>query len=267
MNTLEIPFEMMRRLDALWTFMLLFTRYVGFFYIIPGLGEGAKGITIRLPAVAILSFVSMQTAVYAPPPSDVFVLCATMAMEFLLGTLFGMVPLLIVSGAQTAAQLASTSMGFGAGQLFDPTTGGSVADLGRLLGDLTVILFLLLGGDHVAIHAVSGFAGKLTAGSFMMTDLTVNLFIERTGDIFRVGVLLSAPVIVALLLTQFVMGLVTKAVPTVNIFIVSFPLTIGIGLFLTIAALPDMMQFMVKEISGLDNTFIAITRDAHMVEP
>ena len=41
--------------------------------------------------------------------------------------------------------------------------------------------------------------------------------------------MLSAPVMVALLLTQFVMGLISQAVPTVNIFIVSFPLTIGIG--------------------------------------
>lgn len=261
---LDVAFKIAERLDVVWTFMLLLSRFSGFFSIIPGLGEGSKGLTIRIPAIAILSYCSMVDGQYAPVPSNIVILGVELGFEYLLGMLIGTIPLLIVNGVQTGAQLASSSMGFGANQLLDPTTGGNVSDLGRLMGDLTTILFLIMGGDHVVLQAVSGFSGSLVPGSYVITELSAQLFIDRAGDMLRVGILLSAPVVVALLLTQFVMGLLSRAVPTINIFIVSFPLTIGIGLFLSVIALPDVMRFVTHEFTGLDNIMLAITRDAVM---
>jgi flagellar biosynthesis protein FliR len=58
------------------------------------------------------------------------------------------------------------------------------------------------------------------------------------------------------------MGLISKAVPTVNIFIVSFPLTIGIGLILTLLMIPELMQAAEKLIVSTDNSIAVITEDA-----
>ena len=68
----------------------------------------------------------------------------------------------------------------------------------------------------------------------------------------------ASPVIVALLLTNFVMGLITKAVPQVNIFIVSFPLTIGIGLVLSALSLPEIMVLFDREIAGIESTIAVL---------
>jgi flagellar biosynthesis protein FliR len=65
--------------------------------------------------------------------------------------------------------------------------------------------------------------------------------------------MVSAPVMVALLLTQFVMGIISRAVPTVNIFIMSFPLTIGIGMVITVLALPEVMRYVTNQYSSTDN--------------
>jgi flagellar biosynthesis protein FliR len=132
---------------------------------------------------------------------------------------------------------------------------------------LVVLLFLLLGGHHVVIYAVSGFSGQIIPGTFLSQGNSVELFVDRTADIFRVGALVASPVIVALLLTQFVMGMISKAVPTVNIFIVSFPLTIGIGLALSVLALPTMVKFTSQELTGIENTLIAVSHSALSVEP
>jgi flagellar biosynthetic protein FliR len=72
--------------------------------------------------------------------------------------------------------------------------------------------------------------------------------------------MIAAPVIVALLLTNFVMGLISKAVPTVNIFIISFPLTIGIGFFLTMFALPEVAYFLQREMMELERLTALVTR-------
>ena len=104
-------------------------------------------------------------------------------------------------------------------------------------------------------------------GSFTISEATLRLVIERSGDIFAACVLISAPVIVALLLTQFVMGLVTKAVPSVNIFIVSFPLTIGIGLVLTALALPDTLRFAEQELQKVEADVVTVSADLEQAPP
>jgi flagellar biosynthetic protein FliR len=136
------------------------------------------------------------------------------------------------------------------------------SDLARILGDLAVVVFLLVGGHHVAIQAVAGLGGAIVPGQFSVGPQAAELLIDRSADIFRVGVLLSAPLLVAMLLTNAVLGLISKAVPSVNIFIVSFPLTIGIGLILTVLALPDVVRFVNREFTGMENSILAVTRDA-----
>ena len=257
----QFAHDVFNNIHIAWTFILLIVRFTGFFTVVPGLGEGVRGIMLRMPAVMVLAFTSLRPDTYAAMPLDFLSMFFQMLCEYLFGMLIGIIPLFLLAGVQMAAQLASTSMGLGASQLIDPTTGGNVSDLARLCGDLTIIFFLMIGGDHVAIYAVSGVAGDTLVGSFVPSSFTAEFLINRSAHIFYVGALLASPVIVALLLTQFVMGLVTKAVPTVNIFIISFPLTIGIGLTLSVLALPDMMVFVRKEITGLESAFVLLLRD------
>ena len=54
------------------------------------------------------------------------------------------------------------------------------------------------------------------------------------------------------------MGMISRAVPTVNIFIVSFPLTIGIGLILTVLSLPEVLHYSTREILGLEQQVAAV---------
>ena len=64
--------------------------------------------------------------------------------------------------------------------------------------------------------------------------------------------MISAPVIVALLLTNFVLAIISKAVPTVNIFIVSFPITVAVGLGISILALPEAGHYLARQYTRLE---------------
>jgi flagellar biosynthetic protein FliR len=91
----------------------------------------------------------------------------------------------------------------------------------------------------------------IAPGTFMMSAAGLEAFMEQTGRIFQIGCLIAAPVVVALLLANFVMGLISKAIPTVNIFIISFPLTIGIGFAISVLALPEVANFLAREMTRL----------------
>jgi len=255
----------LENVDTIWTFKLLAIRFAGMMLVLPGIGGGEKGMFIRFGAILVLSFASLATSPTATLPPHLLLMIVEGGSEFLLGFGIGLIPVLIIAGVQTGAQLSATTMGLGAAQLVDPNMGVNTNSLARVIGDLGVILFLALGGHYVVIHAVSGLGGQMVPGTFLLGDLSVEMLINRTAQVFTIGAMISAPVIVALLLTQFVMGLITKAVPTVNIFIVSFPLTIGIGLVLSAVSLPDVMLYLQREFTGIENSILILTDDVRQV--
>jgi flagellar biosynthesis protein FliR len=258
--------QLFANLPIAWTFMLLMARFTGLFLVLPGVGGGIMGMMVRFPAIFILSATAALTGQLAQIPGDIVMLAVAFVCEFTLGLMMGMIPMFIVSGAQTAGQIASSAMGLTGSQLFDPSAGGPISDVSRILGDLTIIVFLLLGGHYHVIYAVSGLGATLIPGTFIPGPLSTEAVIEGSAAIFHFAVMISAPVVVALLLTQFVMGLISKAVPTVNIFIISFPVTIGVGLMITILALPDVAKFVSERMSGVDTTIDVVVQEAKRIQ-
>ena len=246
-SALNFAIGLANRLDVVWTFLLLITRFTALVMILPGVGAGERGLMIRLPAIIVISFACLiGRESYVPIPPDWGVMMLSVAGELAVGFLLGIVPFLIVAGVQMGAQISSTTMGLGVGNLIDPTLGVTTTDLSRILGDLAIIIFLVVGGHHAIIYAASGLVDSLPVGQFLITEDVVGNFIEHAARIFKTGLIISAPVMVALLLTNFVMALISRAVPTVNIFMVSFPLTIGIGLILVMLSLRDFMAVIEK---------------------
>lgn len=265
MELLTISKDILANLDVGWTFFLLLTRFAAMIIVLPGIGGGQRGVYVRSAAIVVFAFAAITTSPRAAIPASIALLFVQLTSEFLLGFILGVVPLMIVAGIEGGAHLASVTMGLGAGQLFDPVSNANSSAVERILGDLTTFLFLAVGGHYIILEAVSGLGGTIVPGTFAVSENGIALFLDRAGDLFRVAVLVSAPCIVALLLTQFVMGLITKTVPAVNVMIVSFPLTIGIGLALILLSLPEMVTFVTKLLSGLDVSILTIIKDVTVV--
>jgi flagellar biosynthetic protein FliR len=251
--------------DALWSFVLLTIRYGVLLTLLPGIALSPSARSLRIPSVMVLALVSTIASPLAEVPESFGMVLVQAISEAVFGLAIGLIPQLIVSGVQMAGTLSSTTMGLGASQLVDPTLGGSVPALARLLGDLVILVFLLTYGHHAVIYAAAGLGGTVVPGTYIPSITSVELLILRVGDVFRLGALVASPVIVALMLTNFVMGLISKAIPQVNIFIVSFPLTIGIGLILTGLALPELLIVIGRELGSIDSAILVLFNDVKTV--
>lgn len=262
---LLFPLQLLQNLDLIWSFFLVVTRFAAMMIMVPGLGMGQRGMLVRMPAVLIMSYASTLRGAGAELPPDWIAACAAFVSEIMLGTLLGLLPTMVIAGLQAAAQLASTSMGLGAAHMFDPAMNASVSALGALLGDLFICIFLVTGGHHSVIYAVSGLGGSIIPGTFLINEQNLAMLINRVGAIFDAGVMISAPVVVAILLTNFVMGLISRAVPQVNIFIINFPLTIGIGLVLSMLALPEIGGFLERDFTRMEEEIMVLVNGTKRV--
>jgi flagellar biosynthetic protein FliR len=264
---LKIAEAALGSMDIMWTLVLLIVRFTSLIALLPGIGAGVNGLTIRMPAVIVLAVASCVAGAHAAVPTDWMTMIVQVVGEVLFGLCLALIPLLMVAGVQLAGNLASTTMGLQPSQLIDPTSQVPLPDVSKIFGDLSIMLFLMMGGHHVIIYAAAGLGGEIVPGTFMVGGGSIDTILEQTLLMWRMGATVAAPVVVALLLANFVMGLISKAVPSVNIFIVSFPLTIGVGLFLSVLMIPELMTIVDIKVRTLEASAYQVTRDAVSVAP
>ena len=72
----------------------------------------------------------------------------------------------------------------------------------------------------------------------------VNNIATIFADVFVIGFKISIPVLAAALLSEVALGILSKTVPQMNVFVVGIPLKIGIGLLTLFVMMPVFIQVM-----------------------
>lgn len=235
-----------------WAWLLLTARASGILFVVPGIGTSEVPTQIRVLIAALTGLMATMAGGRAPEPQHLVDGGLMLISEFTLGYLLGVIPALIVSSLSITGQVVSGTIGLGFANLIDPSIGQNVAILARIESLVATLVFLLVDGHHVIMRAVTGYGGNLPIGSFHPGMDTGMFFLERFASVFEVAVVCSAPILVSILVTQFVLGLITKSVPQVNIFIISLPLTIGMGLYITAYTFPGMIENLLEEFEQLE---------------
>ena len=229
-----------------WAWFLILTRCVGMVETLPGVGTMQVPVTFRVALCLCISFCLSFGGATAQLPANLGEAILMIGTEFLFGMIVGIIPSLVISGVGVAGQVTTGAIGLGQANMIDPSLGTSVAILARLQMMIGVMVFLLINGHHSVIRAVSGLLGTAELGMFRPNMDTFNIMLERFSSSFELAVMVSAPILVTILVTNFVLGLITKFVPQVNIFIISLPLTIIVGLYISAFTLIGLSDHIVE---------------------
>ena len=115
---------------------------------------------------------------------------------------------------------------------------------------MAALLFLGVNGHHQFLLAlqrsfelvpIDGYVSPFASNS----EELVSFIARTTGTVFEVGLRIAAPVAGALLITDVVMGLMARAIPQMNVFMVGAPLKIMVASVGLMAALPVTTMAMV----------------------
>ena len=68
--------------------------------------------------------------------------------------------------------------------------------------------------------------------------------LRLSSDLIVIGTQIAAPALAALFVTQCALGLLARVAPQMNIFMLSFPLNIAIGLILLRLSYPLIMRLL-----------------------
>jgi flagellar biosynthetic protein FliR len=147
----------------------------------------------------------------------------------------------ISSGAVITQQ-----MGFNALHYFDPSAGGQVGPFEKLI-EWTLLMMILTSGALIPMFkgVVLSFS-SVHIYSIGKMGHSIEFFMIMFKSIFISSLMLATPMIFINLLINGVMGIVSRAVPQMNVISVSFAVNIGIGLLVFVAGSDEFFQTCFK---------------------
>lgn len=136
-------------------------------------------------------------------------------------------------------------MGFGIANLIDPVTHSQDPLLGTVLNIMAVMVFYLVDGHHMLIRGLMYTFETFPPGS-MISQFPIMELTKQFGAIFTFGLALVAPVIFVIFLLDVALAIAARTMPQVNMFIVSIPIKIFVGLSVLALSISHFAPLLTK---------------------
>ncbi len=149
--------------------------------------------------------------------------------EVILGTMVGLISQMVFASASFGGTVIGYQMGFAAANIFDPQTTQQLSLMSQFINILALLAFLTFNVHHYYFQAIVDSYRLLPPGFLDFSGGAVEQLMHLGSRMFALGIKFSAPVLALLLLTNLVLGILARVFPQLNVFMLSFPLNIGIS--------------------------------------
>ena len=195
----------------------------------PFFSLAAVNLRVRIAIILVLTW--MIYPLVDVPDIDPFSFSAVTGIfhEVLVGGLMGLTLQIVIAALVVAGQAIAGSMGLSMANMIDPNL-GNVPSLAQFFLIIGTLLFLSLGGHLVMISVLySSFELLPIASGGFNTDMILSL-LTWSSELFVGAVVIAFPIMIGLLLVNALLGLVSRAAPSLNVFAIGFPALIPLGL-------------------------------------
>lgn len=227
-------------------FFMVLVRMTAFVVSWPVFGIENISAPVKVLFATILAMVVFPTMTWtaaqgAAAQSDVMILAAR---EAFIGLSIGYLARFFFFGFRIAGEMISQAMGLGSAQMFNPALGGQTSAIEQFYVGLASLFYLGVNGHHYLISGMVDSFQMVPASQLALNASQFTGIGHLAQEVIELGLKLSAPVVISILVVNLILGVVGKTVPQLNVLVTSFPVNILCGLFLMAITLPMMMDHM-----------------------
>jgi flagellar biosynthesis protein FliR len=218
-------------------------RVGGFVLTAPIASETAVPRRVKIVLTLALAFL-MAPLVQEPAGLSIFTAAGILAAvtEVLIGVAIGMVMQLAFEALVFAGQTISLTMGLGFATLVDPQRGAQTPVLGQLFMIFGTLTYLAINGHLMLLGALAESFRSLPIGAAHVDGNFLLAVVLWGARVFDTGLLIALPAVIALVIVNLALGVVTRAAPQLNLFGIGFTITLMCGFFVLIAGLDGIMS-------------------------
>jgi len=180
--------------------------------------------------------------------------------ELMIGLLLGVIPRIMFAAVDFAGTIIGFQMGLSIANVVDPQTDMQVSIVASYQTMLATLLFVVLDGHHIFFEALIISYQEIPIAGFMFTNGKLMVLLRLMGDLVIIGLKLGAPIIVSMLLANVIMGFMARSIPQMNVFVVGFPFTIGLGLILLIIGTPHLVDALTRLMNAFGRQTVDLLR-------
>lgn len=224
-------------------------------------GNASSFTGYKVALIAAVSFLSFSVAGSPVTPGFLPFEYGLWALrEVLIGVSLAFVLQLVVMAVRVSSDLIGHEMAFTMSSVVDPVTGVHVPLISRIYELLFYLGLLAVNGHHWLFQALAESYERAPVGRVELQAGLPALGVQLFGELFAAGLSFAAPILVLLVLVSALIGILSRAVPQLNILEFGFSLRIVVGLAamclfapLLVPAMESLLQHLMDGLdSGLD---------------
>lgn len=232
--------------------VLALARTGGFMLGLPQVS--ASGIPKSIVAIAALALsvalVGVDPAAVTRAPTELSLVALQALGEFLFGLGLGFIIQLALGVAQAAGELVGVEMGLSFAAIADPMSSEQSTAPAAMFKCFATQLFLALGLDRVAIRGLARSLTPQPLGSGHLDAATIEMVLSLVDRLVRAAFSLGLPILGALLCLKLALAMLARVAPKLQIFNLSFTLTIIVGLLMLVLSWPSIVQALSADLKS-----------------
>ena len=171
-------------------------------------------------------------------------------IETVNGLLLGYMVMLCFIVLKFAGSLMDFQIGLSMASIYDSTTQTNSTLIDRLLYWIGVMVFLGIDGHHTLIVSIVDSFNYIGIGDLVVIN-NLGYVIETFTKLMNTGFKIAIPFILTLLLTELLMGLISRSVPSFNVMLIGMPVKMLIGTVLLSVLLPVILNGVLKIMNNI----------------
>ena len=231
--------------SQLYLYTLIFMRTSGFVLLNPLLGRTSLPNLVRAGVAMDLSIFLFGVVDQAPAvPANVLEFMLRLLLELGVGFVLGFVMQLFFMVIEVGGEVIDGQMGLTMAQVYDSSSQVNMTVTAALLNVLMVLTFFAENGQYTMLRIFLSSQQVVPYGQVMLGQQAASGVTEVFLSCMMLAVKLSLPILAAELLGELGMGILMKAIPQINAFVINIELKVIIGLVLFFLFLTPISEFL-----------------------
>ncbi|MEZ5825101.1 MAG: flagellar biosynthetic protein FliR [Geminicoccaceae bacterium] len=231
----------------LFAVLLTFCRIGAAMMVLPAFGEPYMLSRMRLwLALAVSLLIGFVHAPVLPaPPAEIAQLARLITIEVILGLFIGATVRLTLLAAHLAGGLIAMQSGLASAAFFDPAGGTQNSGIGNFFTMMMLALIFVTEGHHMILLGLDRSYAMLPAGELITADMALT-FSRLTADAIGVATRIAAPMLLVGILSNLLMGILNRLMPTFQVLFVVMPIQIVLAFAIVALSLGVTGTLMLK---------------------
>lgn len=252
-----MPDLLLERADL---YLMVFLRASGIFVAAPIFGNRYLPNQVKIVLALGTALILFPVVPVQSLPDTLVSLIPLGIGELLIGLIIGYISSLIFAAVQLGGQLLDTEMGFGIVNVLDPQSGLQLPLMGNFQYILALLVFLITNGHHLLLLALSDSFVAVPVGGLRISAGLTAAVVDLFAQLFVVALKISAPTLAALFLTSVALGIIARAVPQMNVFMVGLPVKLVTGILVLMVGLPLYLAVLERYFDGVYGDIFRVMR-------